>query len=78
MAIPTREEIVRIDCNFCNGNGYKIIDGEESPCDTCGGVGMREKRMPWKPEGYSNDEKMQIFGVSRISNRPDKDDPANL
>lgn len=77
MSVPDRSEIVRIDCNFCNGNGYRVVGGEEQPCETCGGVGMREKKAPWRPGGYSDEEKARMFGVSRIINRRDKDDPAN-
>jgi hypothetical protein len=76
MALPNRNEILRIDCTRCRGNGYITTQDGEEPCPTCGGVGQREKKVPWKPEGYSRDEVADIFGVASFTNRPDRDDPA--
>lgn len=78
MSVPERHEILRIDCATCRGNGFVNTENGEGPCPVCGGVGMREKKVPWKPEGYSHDEIAGIFGVRSFTNSRDKDDPANL
>lgn len=71
-----RQEIVRIDCPSCSGNGYAVRGGEQHACDRCGGVGMLEKSMPWRPEGYSLTEAGAMFGVSSPTNRLLAGDPA--
>lgn len=71
-----RYEIVRIDCVRCHTNGYVVENGVEEACPVCGGVGLRERRMPWKPEGYDDDEVKQLFGVTSFTRSIDKDDSA--
>lgn len=71
-----RQDIVRIDCPTCSGNGYTFRGSEQYPCGRCGGVGMLEKAMPWRPEGYSLSEAGGIFGVERPTNRLLAGDPA--
>lgn len=78
MGVPDRKEILRIDCSTCHGNGFVRTHSGEEPCSVCGGVGMRERQVPWKPEGYSRSEIAREFGVQNFTNSRDKDDPANV
>lgn len=71
-----RQEIVRIDCPACAGNGYVANGMEQTACGRCGGVGMLEKSMPYRPEGYSLNEAGQLFGVHNPTNRLLPGDPA--
>lgn len=76
MSIPDRKEIIRIDCKACRGNGFITRPDGEHPCAKCGGVGMLEKQMPWRPEGYSLDEAGEILGDPNPTNRLLPGDPA--
>ena len=83
-AAKDRKDIVRIDCPNCGGNGFTYDQGRvaadnpegQKPCKRCGGVGMLEKAMPYRQEGYGLDDAGQIFGVQNPTNRLMKDDPA--
>jgi RecJ-like exonuclease len=72
-----RDEIVRIDCPTCTGNGYITGRNGQDVCVRCGGVGMLEKKVEWRPEGYSLEERAAMFGVERATNRLLPGDPAN-
>ena len=77
MSNTDRQEIVRIDCPHCSGNGYKFqAGGSQELCEKCGGVGMLEKSMPWRPEGYNLREAGEIFGVKSPTNKLLPGDPA--
>lgn len=74
--IPDRKDIVRADCPTCNGNGYISDRDGEHPCDRCGGVGMLEKSMPYRAEGYTLEDAGRIFGIQNPTNRLLPGDPA--
>lgn len=76
MSSLERNQILRLDCPTCNGNGYIVKDRMQRPCPYCGGVGMREAEVPYRPEGYSLQEAGEILGIKNPSNRLLPDDPA--
>ena len=84
MSVPDRKDILRIDCPPCKGNGYikrpELVasdnpDGQTS-CPKCGGVGMLEKEVDWRPEGYTLEEAGAEFGVENPTNKLLPGDPA--
>lgn len=77
MSVPDRQDIIRVDCPTCSGNGYITKDGQQTHCRACGGVGMREKSMPYRPEGYTTEEAGEILGVRNATNKLLPGDPAN-
>jgi len=43
-----RDEIIRHDCPQCHGQGYKVKQTGEEPCDNCEGSGMIELTLPYR------------------------------
>lgn len=68
-----RNEIIRIDCSLCHGNGYVMGDMGEEACQHCGGLGMLEKEVPYSPTPRSKEEIKDLFGVQNFTQRPDPD-----
>lgn len=59
-----RQEILRIDCPTCFGNGYTGQGPSETMCNACGGSGMLERSVPFKFDGKrSKEEIATAFGL---------------
>ena len=61
MSGPNRQEILRKECKACFGNGYKLVGGNETVCELCGGSGSKEISVPFKEEMRSPEEIEQLF-----------------
>lgn len=68
-----RQQIIRIDCPTCRGNGFFMKDGAETFCELCDGTGSKEKAIPFKFETngrLTQEEIKQEFDDNPIDTRP--------
>lgn len=56
-----RTEILRKDCQHCNGNGYIITQSDERPCGNCDAIGYHEVEVPYKFDGDRTQDEIDSF-----------------
>lgn len=77
--IPDRKDIVRIDCQQCNGSGFQYAQGGvQTLCSHCQGLGLIERQVPYEEgkngiHGRDKSEVESMFGVKNPTFRYDPD-----